>query len=313
MKIFNASIIVLLVVVSMLLTGCASEKNTADSRETIVPEINATQAPVETEAEAESCSALFETVFVPTAEGRIGTGLEEFKAAATEAGFSCFEEAGVVMALDREKPEEYIRGEPTCQDGHFEIAKLVYGIEKGEAYRNVQVKLDTDEPEYYTGTTLYQEGTRVDSLGQIREYLTAEELPGDNTAELKANAGANLALFEDIFLQIADGSRGNDWENLQSILTEHGYLYYESEGQFSVEDPENPGSYLYGTLTTTNDYWEFAELGYRLVLPEEVRTVEVAYYTNGRWDPQYYVAATFPENGTPVESLEEMRDYIQNG
>lgn len=304
--------IALFTAVFLLLAGCASGRDVTDGK--AEAEIQTVAAPAESStAPVENGSALFETLFVPAAEGSAWLRMEKFKADAEQCGFRCFEEAGVVMVLSSENAGEYIRGEITYENGSAEITALVYGITKDEESRVVQVKLGGDIPEYYTGVTLYREGIRVNTIEDVRAYLTAEELPGDDAKELKENAGTHLSLFEEIFLPAADGSQGNDWEKMKSVLTAHGYYYFESEGQFSVEDQENPGSYIYGMLTTENNYWEFAELGYRLVLPEEERNVKVVYYTNNRWDPQYYVAVSLLENGTPVESVEEMREYIQTG
>ena len=80
------------------------------------------------------------------------------------------------------------------------------------------------------------------------------------------------------------------------------------EGSFSVTDPENPDSLLYGDLTTENGIIEAANVSYQLVLGDASRTVRTQLTGNR---VEHLVNVSFFREGVPVGSLEELEIFIK--
>ena len=119
----------------------------------------------------------------------------------------------------------------------------------------------------------------------------------------------DYTLFDTVYLPIARGEVKTEWESLQAFITEQGYECRMGEGTYSVIDPKNPDSLLYGDLTTENGIIEAADVSYRLALGDARRTVQTRHTENR---VEYLVNCDVLQEGVPVGSLEELEDFIKN-
>lgn len=140
--------------------------------------------------------------------------------------------------------------------------------------------------------------SRYERLTLDRAYIG--EFFGEHTPD--------YALFDTVYLPIARGEVKTDWESLQSFITEQGYACSMGEGNFSVTDPKNPDSLLYGDLTTENGIIEAANVSYQLVLGDASRTVRTQLTENR---VEHLVNVSFFREGVPVGSLEELESFIK--
>lgn len=132
-------------------------------------------------------------------------------------------------------------------------------------------------------------------------------------AELPLDTG-NWALFETVFLPIAKGEVGCTMGQVTALLDEQGWEWSEGEGMLSVPDPERPGSFLSGSMTTIHETVELAALSYHYVIEEGThidqriqRAVEVDFMGDR---PRYFIALDWQGEGTQVETLEELAQYM---
>ena len=137
-----------------------------------------------------------------------------------------------------------------------------------------------------------------------------ERLPMDRVyiGEFFGEHTPDYTLFDTVYLPIASGEVKTDWESLQAFITERGYECRMGEGSFSVTDPENPDSLLYGDLTTENGIIEAANVSYQLVLGDASRTVRTQLTENR---VEHLVNVSFFRAGVPVDSLEELEIFIK--
>ena len=119
----------------------------------------------------------------------------------------------------------------------------------------------------------------------------------------------DYTLFDTVYLPIARGEVKTDWESLQAFMTERGYECPMGEDSFSVTDPKNPDSLLYGDLTTANGIFEAANISYRLVLGDACRTVSTRFADSR---VEYLVNVSFFREGVAVESLEKTEAFIKS-
>ncbi len=119
----------------------------------------------------------------------------------------------------------------------------------------------------------------------------------------------DYSLFESVYLPIARGEVRTDWESLQAFITEQGYECRMGEGNYSVTDPKNPDSLLYGDLTTANGIFEAADISYLIVMGDASRTV-CTEFTDIR--VEYFVNGGFFREGVPVDTLEELEVFIKS-
>ncbi len=119
----------------------------------------------------------------------------------------------------------------------------------------------------------------------------------------------DYTLFDTVYLPFARGEVKTDWESLQAFITRRGYECRMGEGNFSVTDPKNPDSMLYGNLTTANGYFEVADVSYQLVLGDASRTVRTRLTENRG---EHLVNVSFYREGVPVTGLDELEAFIKN-
>ena len=98
------------------------------------------------------------------------------------------------------------------------------------------------------------------------------------------------------------------WDDLSAALRGAGYTYVFDEGTFTVADPYNHGSYLYGSLGMDSDFGDapmVAVIGYRFRSGESVRQAEV-WFTRG--EVLFYYGG-----GSPAGDIARLRQFLLFG
>ena len=250
-------------------------------------------------------NVLFDAIFVPMAESQVEPNFDALKVAVSEKGFSWLDEAGVTLIRDQSNPDSYIRAEPSYETGSKQIGKLVYATLLGEEERQVSVtNLVGEEPNFYIDVNQFGEGTPVSSLEEIREYLNSEPAPANDNEE---DSDSTPGVVDNLFVPIADSIIGKDAASIKLVLEDLGYNYYNGETYFYIYDPANPDHYLYGSPFLLADTDEIDILGVCVSTPKGDVSAEIFYFK----DPiEYYIDATKLDSRTQVESLKEIKDYL---
>jgi len=104
------------------------------------------------------------------------------------------------------------------------------------------------------------------------------------------------------------------WEAMSTMLGRFGYDYVYDEERFSVEDPYNPGSYLYGSLVLDPDLpggLRVSVFGYRFRQGDIERRIEVRAMDDGVF---YYYAVPYRYGGgRRTVSFGSLREFILFG
>ena len=102
-----------------------------------------------------------------------------------------------------------------------------------------------------------------------------------------------------------------EWSDLVQVLEGSGFVYdLTYEGAFEVEDPHNPGSYLYGILADGEEERIVELIGYRFRHEDVDRRVEIR--TDGE-AATYYTVRQISRARTRAQNLRELRHYILFG
>lgn len=150
--------------------------------------------------------------------------------------------------------------------------------------------------------------TEVITTEAVVEPTPASETP------IVAESSQPWTLFETCFLPIAEGKVGVTQTAVTNFLTQLGFEWSLDEGQFSVLDPEHPGSYLSGDLTTIHEEIELANLSYHFIIAEALHATDVvqraAKVVFVGDNAGFYIALDWLGDGTKVETLQEVVDYM---
>lgn len=307
MKKHKTLVIALLILTLLFVEGCAPfprDRATQKGDPEGIGAGNTLTAAHYTESEEKS---LFEDVFVAATQGKIETSRKEFMAEVTARGFTCIEEAGRVLIKDSKDSENILRCELThFENGEAKINAMVFIRFLGDVERQVRADgIGSGQIVYYVGTSAFSEGTQVSSLEDVKTYLNAEISP-EETAEGVAETARGL--FENMLVPLAEGSLLNRAKEFKGALEQYGYIYKESEGQFTVYDPEHPKNYLFGANSLWNDTDTISTLGFHLETETGAKEVEVYFFTD---KPQYYIININEAfSKTEVESFAQIKEYI---
>lgn len=291
----------------LLSAGCQLQPQARpETPETSAPAPSILELPNNSEASEKGNASLFNSIFVPMAQGKLGANLAALQEAAAQYGYKYISEAGVVVLLDSAQPDCSIRAEPAGSDPSAKINRLVYLRHIGDYTRQAAItNLDEKTPLFYIQSHVLQEETQVFSLEDVKTYLHAEISP-EETAEGAAETAQGL--FENILVPLAEGSLLNRAKEFKGALEQYGYIYKESEGQFTVYDPEHPKNYLFGANALWQDTDTIFTLGFYLTTETGAKQVEVYFSTD---KPKYYIIninEAFSQ--TEVESFAQIKEYI---
>lgn len=298
----KTSLICLLAVYMLLLSaGCQFQPQVRlETPETSVPAPSIPELPNNSEASEEGNATLFNSIFVPMAQGKLGANLAALQEAAAQYGYKYISEAGVVVLLDSAQPDCSIRAEPAGNDPSAKINRLVYlRHTRDHTHQAAITNLDEETPLFYIQPHFLQEGTQVFSLEEVEAFLTSEE-----AEPIQVEYG----LLDNLFLPVIQGTLGRDAASFKGRLEQCGYVYKDGdEGMFYVYDPANPNHYLYGYSPLIQDTDTVGEMGIHLDTGETSRDAEVNLCKN---PPQYYVDTSSWETRTQVSSPEEIKNYF---
>jgi len=122
----------------------------------------------------------------------------------------------------------------------------------------------------------------------------------------------NTTLLDRFVLGMASMGEPWRWTYFTDLLWDAGYVYTVSEDVFSVRDPYNPDSLLYGLVEGRSGFAEsvVTVIGYRFY-PEDgrYRWVEVRLDEGGVL-LYYYAVPSFGAGGVRTAELEHLRNFI---
>lgn len=286
---------------ALIFTGCSDHANGQSSTQS--PTMETVASTQEAAAIPTGEMALFDSFFLSTVEGRTDTQLEKFMDAASKNGFTVIEEAGVVLILDPNYPECYLRGELSHEAGTF-VDALVYSRFLGDVERQVRAdSIGTGSPVYYVGGNNFEKGNQVQSAEEVREYLVSKITPEETTTAAPEVA---LAMYENILLPLAEGTLDNQAAAIHSALEQYEFIYRDGEGLFSIYDSAAPENYLFGMPLLLEDSDTIDTLGFHWETENGSKEVEIYFFTS---TPEYYVTSS--EGRVQVSSLEELRAFIE--
>lgn len=258
------------------------------------------ELPNNSETSEEGDATLFNSIFVPMAQGKLGANLAALREAAAQYGYKYISEAGVVVLLDSAQPDCSVRAEPAGSDPSAKINRLVYLRHIGDHTRQAAItNLDEETPLFYIQPHFLQEGTQVFSLEEVEAFLTSEE-----AEPIQVEYG----LLDNLFLPVIQGTLGRDAAAFKGRIEQCGYVYKDAdEGMFYVYDPANPYHYLYGYSPLIQDTDTVGEMGIHLDMGGTSRDAEVNLCKN---PPEYYIDTGSWETRTQVSSPEEIKNYF---
>lgn len=285
----------------LLSAGCQLQPQARpETPETSAPAPSIPELPNNSEASEEGNASLFNSIFVPMAQGKLGANLAALQEAAAQYGYKYISEAGVVVLLDSAQPDCSVRAEPADSDPSAKINRLVYLRFIGDhVYQAAITNLDEENTLFYIQPHFMQEETQVFSLEEVEAFLTSEE-----AEPIQVEYG----LLDNLFLPVIQGTLGRDAAAFKGRIEQCGYVYKDGdEGMFYVYDPANPNHYLYGYSPLIQDTDTVGEMGIHLDMGETSRDAEVNLCGN---PPEYYIDTSSWETRTQVSSPEEIKNYF---
>mgnify|MGYP004535137281 FL=1 len=291
--------------VCLVLGGCGSAPKPSDPAADAPSIPSSTPQPQVSEPPAdEKAVSLFDTLFVPAAQGNIPANVDALKQAAAAHGFHCIEEAGVVLILDPKAPDCCLRCEPVFHDEVPLVGRLVYSRSMGDFERQVTAAgMDAGQTLYFIGANQLYDGTQVSSLEEVKAYLTAEITPEETSL---GNPETALDLFDNVLAPLVEGTLPNRADAFMKVLEQYGYIYKDGEGLFTVYDPSHPGNYLFGSNALYADTDTISTLGFHLETETDTKEVEVFFYTGAA---QYYICHE-DFSREELSSFQQMRQYL---
>lgn len=253
----------------------------------------------------DNCSDLFEFIFLSAGYDGSGLSLDDFLGELAIRGYSYIEEAGVVLVYDPQMLDSYIRAHIDYSGDRPMIHTLNYCLTIRDVQRQVEIRNlnEKDGPTYYTNITPYHSGTQVESVEVLAAFLNAPLVE----REPLEPALIRSALIQNVFLPAAKGTLSLDTEAFREEMLRQGFLCQEGEGQFWINDPENPGSSLFGQYTYEEGITRIAGFGYHLVDGDEHREVRVDLFDR---ETVFYIDAGTWDGGVEVSTVEAMEAYL---
>lgn len=194
--------IALMMVVALLLTGCASifgsierdksenstENENINTSEPAHQETGSseptTESPKEDTIENTSLDMeLFETIFLPLARGEMTNNWDEFQLILSKAGYTYVEDEGTYSVMDNQYPDSYMGGDLTTRNAYAEVYSLTYNFIYDGVRRSVMVELREDTTKYYIDVTFSGYGTEVQTIEELIDFI--ENGLGDRKSTLK--------------------------------------------------------------------------------------------------------------------------------
>lgn len=120
-------------------------------------------------------------------------------------------------------------------------------------------------------------------------------------------------LLKHVFLPIARGQVGTDWDTVSAFFNKHGYKSGIAEGAYSILDSYRGWSHIGGDLTNANGYLEIASLYYILYDGNNIKAgAGVKCLNDANENPSYQINDRYNNNKKEVDSLKEVEECIRN-
>lgn len=120
-------------------------------------------------------------------------------------------------------------------------------------------------------------------------------------------------LLKHVFLPIARGQVGTDWDTVSAFFNKHGYKSGIDEGTYGIRDPYRGWSNIGGDVTNTNGYLEIASLYYILYDGNNIKaSAGVECRNDANESPSYEINVRYNNNKKEVDSLKEVEECIRN-
>lgn len=251
-------------------------------------------------------NVLFDQLFLPGATGQIGAAPSDFRQVASTLGCNSYEENGNLIIQNSQFPEQILCCLLQYTETEPQVKGLLYtNIYSGDSLR-VLAKIENSVTVYYLDYDGASYGAITTDPEDAREYLAGGSTRGKPADEDKAKA---LALFENIFVPMAEGTIPNQADAFWNVLNQYGYLFENgNEGMFQVRDPSVRGCYLGGDVCLLNDDDTIPNLYFSMETASGTRSVGL------RWNahPELCLnAARVDDPGSyPVSDLQQLRFYL---
>ncbi len=120
-------------------------------------------------------------------------------------------------------------------------------------------------------------------------------------------------LLKHVFMPIARGQVGTDWDTVSAFFNKHGYKSGIDEGTYGIRDPYRGWSNIGGDVTNANGYREIASLYYILYDGNNIKaSAGVICRNDANENPSYKINVRYNNNKKEVDSLKEVEECIRN-
>lgn len=122
-------------------------------------------------------------------------------------------------------------------------------------------------------------------------------------------------LLKHVYMPIARGQVGTDWDTVSAFFEKHGYSSKIDEGTYGIRDPYRGWSNFGGLLTNANGYNELATLEYTIYEGDDEKACAGVFCRGTKGEnPSYRINISYLGMGSydEVDSLKEVEDYIRS-
>ena len=275
--------LVLVLSVSLLLTGCTTKENPSEQGPSV-----SSMAPTP-----------LQNFFLYATQSSLGTYWNRCEAVLKDSGYTALQDGDTITIHDPQNPYSSLSITRTHADGYDLVSAMRYTLVEGGETRTAKIVRTNDgAPSYYI-----DEHLPVQSIDELRAYLHIT--PTAETSDFHSD------LFSEFYVSVANGSISYRMKDLKPIAYKLGFFYQIAEGSIVFYDLEHPESFIYGDLTQLDNADEstyIANWGYHLESDYGIRDVNIRNIATSA--TQYYVGINPLNEGTQVQTLDEMLAYI---
>lgn len=120
-------------------------------------------------------------------------------------------------------------------------------------------------------------------------------------------------LLKHVFLPLARGQVGTDWDTVSAFFEQHGHKTGIAEGTYGIQDPYRGWSTIGGDVTNEKGYKEIADLFYILYDGNNIKaSAGVICRSDANDNPSYKINVRYNNNKKEVDSLKEVEECIRS-
>lgn len=206
------------------------------------------------------------------------------------------------------------------EDGHLGAALINAGLVQAEKNRfGTHIKeadgekavFEEDSAYWavYVGDAFAPKSTDLTPVEEGRTYKLVYTEP-----VLEDPSDPTWYLLNHVYMPIARGQVGTNWDTVSAFFKKHGYETKIDEGTYGIEDPYRGWSHFGGDLTNENGYEELASLEYTICEGDDIKACAGVFCRSEKnIFPTYHINIDFLTNQSEqVDSLKEVEAYIRN-